>query len=119
MTHRPSGQGTADAIKRNAEPALLHKKLDESQTTSNWRPAHTVETENINVYLILQEEKMSLEDEGEDSVQQALLYNIEQKIEVGQAVEFPDEGWLFIIKRSVQRPARNPAYFKSWGVMRS
>ncbi len=119
MTHNPSGQGQADAIKRNAEPAILHKKDDDSQMTDNWRPSHNVATEAINVYIILDEEQMALEDEGEDSEQGALIYNVEKKLQVGWVVEVPEHGWFFLIKKSTQRPARNPAYFKSRGVMRS
>ena len=119
MARNPSGQGLADAIKRNAEPAILHKKDDDSQTTDNWRPSHDVESEDINVYIILDEEKMTLEDEGEDSELGAVIYNIEQKLQAGWVIEVPEEKWFFMIKRSTQRPARNPAYFKARGVMRS
>lgn len=117
MTHRPGGQGLARAIKRKAVPALLHKKIDASGSSDKWRRLHDVETENINIYIILQEAEMELIEEGEEEKQWALLYNTQQKLKLGQAVEFSEKNWLFLIKKSAPRPAINPAYFKAWGVM--
>ena len=117
MTHSPKGQGTATAIKRKAVPALLHKKS--AGTSNNWRRDHTVTPEDINIYVVLKESKTDFKEEGEDKEQEATLYNVEQSLPLGSAIEFLDKGWLFVISHSTQRPAINPAYYKARGVMHS
>lgn len=117
MPHNPGGKGLATAINKKAVPALLLKKIDASGSSDSWRRFHDVETQDINIYIVLKKEEMELIEEGEDSKQWAALYNTQQKLEVGQAVKFPDKNWLFIIRQSAARPAIEPAYFKALGVM--
>lgn len=117
MAHSPDGRGQAAAINRRAVPALLHKKKDDTANSSNWRRLHDVETQDINIYIILKRQKLELKEEGDENRQQAALYNTQQKLETGQLIEFPDKGWRFLIRETASRPAINPAYYKAIGVM--
>lgn len=117
MKHRPGGQGIVRAIKNNAIPAKLYKKDETAGSIDRWRPTHATEEEDINIYIILSEAERILEKEEEEDKQWVLFYNIEQKLELGWQVRFPDNGWRFLIRKTTQRPAISPAYYKAWGVM--
>jgi len=118
MTHSPQGRGIAARIKKNAVPALIRKKVDASGYSDRWRKFHDVEDENVDIYVILKDAEMELAEEGEEEKQWAVLYNVQKKLEMGAVIDFPDKGWSFLIRKSTQRPAINPNYFKAYGVMR-
>ena len=118
MTHSPQGKGIATRIKKNAVPALIRKKVDASGYSDKWRKIHDVEDEKVDVYPILKDEEMQFGEDGEESKQWTVLYTTERKLETGEQIEFPDKNWKFLIRKSTQRPAINPNYFKAYGVMR-
>ncbi len=122
MTRSPQGLGIAQRINENAVPALLRKK-NVAGTSSSWRRTHApVEVEDIDIYLILKDEEMTFGEVGEENKQWAVLYNTKKKLLTGQAVEFPDQldetgkPWQFVIRKTTQRPAINPNYYKAFGV---
>lgn len=117
MPHSPQGKGITVRIKKNAVPALIRQKVDESGYSDNWRKFHDVEDETVDVYIILKDAEMELAEDGEEEKQWAVLYTIDRKLENGELIEFPDKGWKFLIRKSTQRPAINPNYYKAYGVM--
>jgi len=114
--HDPSGRGQAEAIRRRAKPAALYNRVSGTQVKKGWRNSYVTESQPINVYVVFKEGEMNFAEEGEKVTQWAVIYNVEQQLEKGQKLELMDQDKKFIIRRSVRRPARDPRYFKAWGV---
>lgn len=114
--HDPSGRGQAEGIKRRAKPAILHSRVSGTQIKKGWRNSNDTVSQPINVYVVFKEGEMNFVGEGEKATQWAVIYNVEQQLEKGQRLELTDQNKKFIIRRSVRRPAREPRYFKAWGV---
>jgi len=114
--HNPGGQGQADAIKKLAKPAILHSRVSGTQTKKGWRNNNDTQTEDINVYVVFKEGSMTFAESGEKVTQWTVIYNVEKRLEYGQLLELPDLNRKFIIRKTAQRPARTPAYYKAWGV---
>lgn len=87
-----------------------------------WRNRNDTQAESINVYIVFKEGEMTFEEEGEKITQWIVIYNIEKLLGYGQLLELPDlqnengENRCFLIRKTAQRPARSPQYFKAWGV---
>ena len=118
MAHTPQGKGIAAIINKNAVPAIVYSKQDDTGQTVNWRVEHDVTTENIDVYLILKDAELTLTEDGEEEKQWAVLYTTQRRLIRGELVEFPDKNWKFLVRESTQRPAINPNYYKARGVKR-
>jgi len=114
--HDPSGRGTADGIRRRAKPAILYSRVAGTQTKTGWRNTRDTQSESINVYVVFKEGEMMLEEEGETVKQWAVIYNVQKRLEYGQLLVLPDQDRRYIIRRTAQRPARDPRYYKAWGV---
>lgn len=114
--HDPSGRGTAEGILRRAKPAILYSRVPDTQTKKGWRNSNVTESWPINVYVIFKEGEMNFVEEGEKVKQWAVIYNVEQRLEIGQKLVLTDQNRSFIIRRTTQRPAKEPRYFKAWGV---
>ena len=124
--HEPSGRGTAEAIRRRAKPATLYSGVSGTQTKKGWRNTRDTQSEMVNVYVIFQEGQMTLEEDGETIKQWAVIYTLDKRLSTGQLLVLPEEFGILpeylnenrrlIIRRTAQRPAANPRYYKAWGV---
>ena len=124
--HEPSGRGTAEGIRRRAKPATLYSGVPGTQTKRGWRNTRDTQSETVNVYVIFKEGQMTLEEEGETIKQWAVIYNVEKRLSTGQLLVLSEEFGVLpeylqndrrlIIRRTAQRPAANPRYYKAWGV---
>lgn len=120
MAHSPRGKGQAAAIRRNSSPAILHTKAETG--ISKWRKTFSSAKEDIQAYLILSEEQSELVEDGEEKRQWAVIYTVDKRLNIGEMLEFADKldehgkTWRFLIRKSADRPAINPAYYKAWGI---
>ena len=118
--NQPSGQGLMNAIKRRAKPAVLFTRVPGSATPAGgWRKDRATVSEPLDVYMILEDEEMVFGPEGEKISQLAVFYNTDRKLPLGSMIRHPDFDKKFVIRKSVQRPATNPKYFKAWGAAAS